>query len=83
MGQRPPIQILQRFRSKYLGIIPWYVTSDILYHDLNMYRDEIRRFIQKYADTMKEHPNIFITTLMKNAKTPRRLKKRIPQDLCI
>jgi len=39
------IEIIQRFRNKYLGIIvnaPWYVTNDTLYHDLNV-RDEIKR----------------------------------------
>jgi len=63
------IEILQRFQNKILRIIvnaSWYVTNNILYPDLNVpyVRDEIKRYSQKYADRMKEHPNI----LMKNEK---------------
>jgi len=81
------IKILQRFQNKYLRIIvnaPWYVINDTLHHDLNVpyVRDETRRLSQRYADRMEEHPNILTTNLTRNAKTPRRLRKRLPQDLC-
>jgi len=51
------VEILPRFRNKYLRIIvnaPWYVTNDILRHDLNV-RNEIKRFCQRYADRMEKH----------------------------
>jgi len=81
------IEILQRFQNKYLRIIVnalWYVTNDILYHDFNVpyVRDEIKRFSQRYADRMGKHSNIFVTNLMKEVKTTRRLKRKLPQDLC-
>jgi len=81
------IEILQRFQNKIFRIIvdaPWYITNDTLYQDLNIsyIRDEIRRHSQRYADRMKEHPNILTKNLMRSIKTPRRLKRRIPQDLC-
>jgi len=49
----------------------------ILRHDLNVpyIKNEIKRFSQRYADRMEEHPNIFATILMKEVKTTRRLKK--------
>jgi len=77
------IEILQKFQNKILSVIvdtPWYVTNDTLYQDLNMLyvRDEIRR----HADKMKEHLNILTKNLMRSLKTPRKLKKSLPQDLC-
>jgi len=38
-----------------------------------------KRVSQRYADRMEEHPNI----LVKEAKTTRRLRRRLLQDLCI
>jgi len=35
---------------------------------------------QKYADG--EYPNVLATNLMKEVKTTRRLKRKLPQDLC-
>jgi len=57
-------------------------TSLTLRHNLNApyVRDEIRRLAQRYADRMKKHPNI-VTNLMRSFKTPRRLKRRLPEDL--
>jgi len=51
-----------------------------LYHDLNVLyvRDEIKRLNQKYADRLEEHPNILATNFMKQVKTTRRLKRRLP-----
>jgi hypothetical protein len=31
---------------------------------------------------MKEYPDILMTNLMRNAETPRRFIRRLPQDLC-
>jgi hypothetical protein len=58
-------------------------TNDILHYDLNVsyVRDEIRRLSQRYADRMEEHPNILTKNLMRSVKTPRRVKRRLPQDL--
>jgi len=75
------IEILQRFQNKILRIIfdaPWYITNDTLHHDLNMpyIRNKIRRHCQRYADRMKEHPNIFTKNLVRSIKTPRRLKRK-------
>jgi len=80
------IEILQRFQNKYLRIIvdvPWYISNDTLHHDLNVsyVRDEIRKLSQRY-DRMEKHPNKLAINLMRNAKTSRSLKRRLPQDLC-
>jgi len=46
---------------------------------LTCHRVNIRK--HRYADRMKEHPNVSILTknFMRNVKTPRRLKGRLPQ----
>jgi hypothetical protein len=44
-------------------------------------RNEIRKLSQRYADRMEEHLNIFTKNFMRSVKTPRRLKRRLPQDL--
>jgi len=44
-------------------------------------RDEIKRFSQRYADRMEEHPNILATNLMKEVKATRRLERRL--ETCI
>jgi len=79
------IDILQRFQNRIIVNAPWYVTDDTLHHDLNVpyVRDEIKRLSQRYADRMEEYPNIFATNLMKKVKTTRRLKRKLPQELCI
>jgi len=82
------IEIIQRFQNKYLRIIvnaPWYITNDILYHDLNVpyVRDEIKKLNQRYVDRLEEHPNTLAIDFMSDAETPRRLKRKLPQDLCI
>jgi len=77
------IEILERntiYQNKYLPRIInalWYVSNRTLRHDLNVphVKDEIRRFSQRYADRMEEHPKIFTTNLMKNAKSSHREKK--------
>jgi len=46
-------------------------------------RDEIKRLNQRYADRMEEHPNILAINLMKEVKTTRQLKRKLPQGLCI
>jgi len=57
---------------------------EILHHNLNVsyVRDEIKRFSQRYAHRMEEHPNILATNLMKQVKTTGRLKRKLSQDLC-
>jgi len=88
------MEILQRFQNGYLRIIvnaPWYVINlhHDLYHDLNLpyVRDEIIRLNQRYANKVEEHPNILakhtLTNFMKEVETKRRLKRKLPQDLCI
>jgi len=63
----------------------WYVTNDILHHDLNVsyVRDEIKKLSQKYADRLVEHPNILAIDFMNDAETLGRLKRKLSQDLCI
>jgi len=82
------VEIIQRFQNKYLGIIvnaPWYVANDIVHHDLNVpyVRDEIKKLNQRYADKLEELPNTLAIDLMSDAETSRRLKRKLPQDLCI
>jgi len=82
------VEIIQRFQNKYLGIIvnaPWYVINDTLHHDLNVpyIRDEIKKLSQRCADRLEELPNTLAIDLMSDAETPRRLKRKLPQDLCI
>jgi len=82
------MEIIQRFRNKHLRIIvnaPWYVTNDTPHHDLNVpyVRNEIKRLSQRYADKMEKYPNILATNFMKEVETTRRLKRKLPQDLCI
>jgi len=43
---------------------------------------EIKRLSQRYADRMEEHSNILATNLLKEIKIIRRLKRKLPQDLC-
>jgi len=71
------IEIIQRFQNKYLRIIvnaPWYVTNDILHHDLNVpyVRDEIKKLSQRYVDRLEEHFNTLAIDLTSDAETPRR-----------
>jgi len=56
------------------------VTNDTLHHDLNVpyIKDEIKRFGQGYTNRIKEHPNILATNVMKEVKTTRRLKRKLP-----
>jgi len=51
--------------------------NDTLHHDLNVscIKDEIKRFSQRYTDTMDQHANIITTNLTKEVKTIRRLKE--------
>jgi len=82
------MEIIQRFQNKCLRIIvnaPWYVTNDTLHHDLNVpyVKDEIKKLSQRYADRLKERSNTLAIDLMSDAETPRRLKRKLPQDLCI
>jgi len=41
--------------------------------------ETIKRFNQRYTDTMEEHPNILAINLMK-VKTTRRLERKSPQE---
>jgi len=51
--------------------------NNTLHQELNVLhvRDEIRRNSQRYADRMKEYPNILTKNFMKSVKTPRRLTR--------
>jgi len=51
-----------------------------LHHNLNVayVRDEIKRLSQTYAEEhVEEHPNILAINLMRDAKTWRRLKRKL------
>jgi len=77
--------MLQRFQNKYLRIIETHLDTlpMTLYIMISTCHTlEIKRLSQRYADRMKEHPNI-VTNFMKEAKTIRRLKRKLPQNLCI
>jgi len=82
------LKILQKFQNEYLRTTVnafSYVINDILHDDLNVryayVKDEIKRYAsQRYA--MKKHLNILATNFMKQVKTTRRLKRKLPQDLC-
>jgi len=39
-------------------------------------KDQIRRHSERYADRMKEHPNILTENFMKCVKTPRRVETK-------
>jgi len=81
-GANSNIEIIQRFQSKCLRIIV-YVTNDTLHHDLNVpyVRDEMKKFSQRYADRLEEHPNTLAISLMSEADILRRLKRKQSQDL--
>jgi len=81
------IEIIQRFQNKYLRIIVnafWHVTNDTLHHDLNIpyVRNEIKKLSQRYADRLEKHPNTLAIDLMSEAETSRRVRRKLPQDLC-
>jgi len=61
----------------YLGI-----SSMTFYIMISTYQ-RLKRLSQKYADRINKHPNIVATNLMKEVKTTRRLKRKLPQDLYI
>jgi hypothetical protein len=46
-------------------------------------RDEIKKYSQRYADSIEKHPTYLMRNFMRSIKTPRRLKKGLPQDLSI
>jgi len=50
-------------------------------HDLNMpyVRDAIKKLSQRYANRLVEHSRLSSS----DAETPRRLKKKLLEDLCI
>jgi len=52
-------------------------------HDLNVpyVRDENKKFSQKYADRLEEHPNALAIDLMSEADILRGLKRKQPRDL--
>jgi len=82
------IETIQRFQNKHLRIIvdaSWYVTNDVLHHDLNVpyVRDEIKKFSRGYADRLEEHSNVLAIDLTSDAEISRRSKRKLPQDLCI
>lgn len=79
------IEIIQRFQSKILRTVvdaPWFVTNEILHHDLQIptVREEATRFVKRHMDRLNLHPNSLANQLTKPIKT-RRLKRKIPQDL--
>jgi len=81
------METIQRFQNKYLRIIvliPLTLYNTIsTYHTYQRIRDEIKKLSQRYADRLEEQPNTLAIDLMSDAETPRRLKKKLPQDLCI
>lgn len=80
------IEILQRFQSKVLRIItdaPWYVTNEILHRDLKVptVKETTKEYCLKYRDRLEEHPSRLVVGLMRERRTVRRLKRKIPSDL--
>jgi len=68
------IKISKQFSYNYRCLS---MLSMTIYMTLNVpyVRNEIRRRSQKYIDRMKDHLNILTKNLIRNVKTPRRLKK--------
>ena len=82
------IEILQRFQSKTLRLLanaPWYVTNNRIHHDLNIktVQEEIIERTQTYRDRIAKHPNPLVVNLMNPLTAPRRLKRKLPQDLIL
>jgi len=51
-----------------------------MHYDLNVayVKNEIRKHNQRCAGRMEKHSNIFMKNLMRNVKTPHKLKRRFP-----
>ena len=80
------IDIIQRFQSKMLRLIanaPWYMSNIRLHKELNIpsIRETIMEYTQNYKNRITNHPNTLAKRLMNVVKKPRRLKRRLPQDL--
>jgi hypothetical protein len=80
------IEIIQRFQNKVLRMItnaPWFVPNELLHRDLRQptVKQEIIRHTRTYKERIERHPNTLARPLMANHNKPRRLKRKIPQDL--
>lgn len=80
------IAIIQRFQSKILSILtnaPWFVTNEILHRDLDMplVNEEIVIRTRKCRERILEHTNKLASCFMSDMPAPRRLKRKLPQDL--
>jgi len=82
-GAQPPIHRKNSKISKQI-LQDHYQHTLIRHHDLKIsyIRDEIKKLGQRYADRLEEHPDTLAIDLMSDAETPRRLKKKLSQDLC-
>jgi hypothetical protein len=57
---------------------PWYIINDVLYLNVPYIEGEIKKFSWRYAgDRMEEYPT-YSRLFMRNPKTLRRLKRRVP-----
>ena len=80
------VDILQRFQSKTLRTIanaPWYVTNEILHHDLGIQtvKEEIARYSTKYLSRLENHPNPHATNFLDSSQQIHRLKRHHILDL--
>lgn len=80
------IEIIQRFQSKVLRIIanaPWYISNDIIHHDLKMatVQEEINKCSKNYYSRLCNHPNNLALELLSTGNDTRRLKRHRPADL--
>jgi hypothetical protein len=79
------IEILERFRSKTLGMIvgaPWYVPNTLIRRDLHYptIAEEIRHFSSHYGGRLRTHPNHLAAHLLEEPDH-RRLRRYLPFEL--
>jgi hypothetical protein len=80
------IKMIQTYQSKLLRIItnaPWYVTNRTLHDDLRIpyITEVIHSLAATYRNRIRNHNNNIIQNLSNSETTPRRLRRRWPEDL--
>lgn len=80
------INKFQTFQNKVLRNIvnaPWYVRNSDLHRDLKipLVKDVISNYAQKHRARLSQHVNAEASQLIRNRRTPRRLRRVIPTDL--
>jgi hypothetical protein len=79
------IKILESFQSKALLMIvdaPWYVPNTVIRRDLQIQivKEEIRRYSSQYSARLSAHPNDLIVNLIELTDN-RRLRRHLTHDL--